>query len=314
MPKDHRQTAMWISLAVSFLMLAGKLTAYALTHSTALLADAAESVVHCAATGFAAFSLWYAARPADRSHPYGHGRIAYISVGFEGTLVFAASVAVIYCGVDGLIAGVQLRRAALGLGLGIATGLAVINIALATFLIQAGKKHRSLILTANGKHVLSDVWTTATAIVGLGAVTVTGIEWLDPVAAIGIGGYIMINGFRLLRKSVAGLMDELEPELSKRLMVCLEGAVRDHRITGFHQLRCRSLNDEVWIDIHIQVPGDLRLIEAHGRATQIEASLRALFPHHGTHVITHVEPEDHEGSHPTGHEMMTEPLGPTGSS
>ena len=300
MISEPRKLAMRISLLVSVLMLAGKLTAYALTHSTAMLADAAESVVHGAATGFAAFSLWYASRPADTAHPYGHGRIVYFSTGFEGALVLAASVAVVYTAVRGLIHGVELQR--LGVGLILAGSLAAVNLVLGLMLVSVGRKLHALVLVANGKHVLSDFWTTAGAILGVGLVKLTGVVWLDPVAALLLAGWIMITGISLVRRAYAGLMDEVDPQMSDRLMQGLEGAIRKGLITDYHELRCREINDQFFIDVHLLIAGAVPIAEAHARATQVEESLGKLFPEDRVRIASHIEPAEHETAHPTGHE------------
>lgn len=302
----RRRRVIIASLAISLAMLAGKSAAYVITGSTALFADAAESVVHCATTAFSAFSLWYAQRPADASHPFGHGRIAYLSIGAEGTLVIFASIAVIVGGIDGLVNGVALHQ--LGWGLAIASGLALMNLALATVLIRVGRRERSDILVANGFHVLSDVLTTAAAVVGLLLVLATDIHWLDPAAAMAIGGLILVSGLRLVRKAVAGLMDELDPTLSERVIGCLDDAVARREIEGFHQLRCRTLGHEIWIAVHVQVPDVLTVVDAHERATRVEAEIRALFPDRTVNVVSHVEPEDHAAAHPRGHEPAVDPL------
>lgn len=309
MSRDPRKIAITVSLLASVVMLAGKLTAYFLTHSTAIFSDALESVVHGAATTLAAFSLWYAARPADTGHPYGHGRIAYFSAGFEGALVFAASVAVIASGVIGLIRGPQLRH--LGVGLGIAGALAVINLVLGVALVRVGRRHNALILVANGKHVLTDMWTTAAAIVGVGLVMLTKIEWLDPVAALLIGGLIMASGVSLIRRSFGGLMDQVDPDVSRRLIESLQEQAAAGSIAGFHQLRCRSLNDELWIDVHLLVPGELPMVEAHTAVSRLEESIRRRFPNDKVHITSHIEPADHESAHPGGHKDATDPLSTT---
>lgn len=297
---------MFASLSVSLVMLAGKSTAYLLTGSTALFADAAESVVHCAATAFSAFSLWFAARPADTSHPYGHGRIAYLAIGAEGTLVILASVAVIVGGIDGLWHGVALER--LGWGLAIATGLALVNLVLAGVLIRVGRQERSELLVANGFHVLADVLTTAAAVVGLVLVLATQVTWLDPLAALGIGGLILVSGIALVRKAVAGLMDELDPTVSRQVIECLQAACERDQIRGFHQLKCRSLGDELWIAVHVQVPDALTVVEAHDRATRLEREVRGLFPGRIVNMLSHVEPEDHAAAHPRDHEPAIDPF------
>lgn len=303
---DPRKLAISISLLISIVMLVGKVAAYLLTHSAAIFSDAAESLIHGAATGLAAYSLWYAARPADTEHPYGHGRIAYFSAGFEGALVFAASIAIVYSGVRGLVYGTELRR--LEIGLVIAGGLALINLVLGLALVRIGRQHNALILVANGKHVLSDMWTTAAVILGVGLVMLTGVTWLDPVAALCIGAYIMLSGIGLIRRAFAGLMDQVQPELSQRLIDGLSATVSAGLIADFHQLRCRQVNDEIWVDVHLLVPGESTTLEAHGRVTRAEQSLRALFPADTLHITSHIEPADHTAAHPHGHPGTSDPL------
>lgn len=298
---------MRISLAMSAVMLAGKLTAYTLTLSRAVLADAAESVVHGVATGLAAFSLWYASKPADREHPYGHGRIAYFSAGIEGMLVFAAAVTVIYSGVQGLIVGVTLKQ--LGWGLGISIVLAAINLVLGFWLIRVGRQTNTLILIANGKHVLSDAWTTIAAIGGLTAVLLTGLEWLDPAVAIAIGGMIMWSGAEMIRESFVGLMDRVDDETTAKLIDAFDEQVGAGRITAYHELRCRQINDELAVDVHLLLPGAMSLEDAHERATEVEHAIAAAFSSHKLHVTSHLEPDEHGEAHPEGHSSRADPLG-----
>lgn len=307
MRADPRQVAILVSLAASVVMLAGKLLAYFLTHSAAIFSDAAESVVHGAATGLAAYSVWYAARPADRCHPYGHGRIAYFSAGAEGALVFAASLAVLWSGVESLVHGQTLRN--LGLGSGIAGGLALINLGLGLTLVRIGRKHNALILEANGKHVLSDMWTTVAALAGVGLVMLTGLTWLDPAAALLIGAYIMYSGVSLLRRSVSGLMDKVDPALAETLVASLRAQKQSGSIADFHEVRCRRLDDQIWVDLHVLVPGEVPMSDAHARVTRLETAVRASFPRDKVQITSHIEPADHEAAHPGGHDTPTEPLG-----
>lgn len=297
---DPRKLAMLVSLAAAVLMLAGKLTAYYLTHSAAIFSDAAESVVHGAATALAAFSLWYAGKPADLDHPYGHGRIVYFSAGFEGALVAGTAVLVLYSGVRGLIYGVNISN--LGLGLGISGALAAVNLVLGLALLRVGRTHNALVLVANGKHVLSDTLTTLAAIVGVGLVMLTGQTLFDPAAALLIGVLILASGLRLLREAFGGLMDEVAPEIIDQLADELQRQKQAGQIAGFHQLRCRLTNDQLWVDLHVLIPGDIPTREAHRRVTELEKALHGLPIEHQLRVTSHIEPADHAAAHPAGHE------------
>jgi cation diffusion facilitator family transporter len=256
-------------------------------------------VVHLAATGFATFSLSYAARPPDVNHLYGHGRIAYLSAGFEGALVLAAGLAVIGSGAVSLLRGPQLQR--LELGLAISGIVAAINLAVGVSLLVVGRRYHTFILIANGKHVLTDVWTTVAAIAGLGLVLWTGLTWIDGLVALVLGLVIVGSGGSLLRRSLAGLMDEVDQAFTGRLRDVLGGGVRDGVISDYHHLRCRQSDDQVWVDVHLLVPGELSTLEAHARATAIEQAMQRAFPELRLNVTTHIEPRDHARAHPGGH-------------
>lgn len=299
MKRDPRKIAMTISLAAAVVMLVGKLTAYFVTHSAAIFSDAAESVVHGVATALAAFSLWYADRPADVQHPYGHGRIVYFSAGFEGALVAATALVVVWSGVRGLIVGVDVTN--LTFGLVVSAGLAAINLVLGITLVRIGRQHNALVLVANGRHVLSDMFTTLAAIAGVGLVLLTGIQLFDPLAALVIGGLILLSGLRLLREAFGGLMDEVDPAVINQLAGELQRQQSSGQIAGFHQLRCRHTNDQLWVDVHILIPGDLPTREAHRRVTRTEEALHALPLPDELHVTSHIEPADHGAAHPEGH-------------
>lgn len=307
---DARYFAMTLSLAVAVVMLVGKLVASFITGSAAIFSDAAESVIHIAATGIAAYSLWASTRPADRDHPYGHGKFAYFSAGVEGGLILAAALSILYLGVRGLILGPELHR--LGTGLVIIAGLALVNLALGLFLIHTGKRHNALVLVANGQHVLTDVWTSGAIVVGVALVHFTGLTWLDPVAAIVAGLNILWTATHLLRQFFEGMLEKVEPHETQRLMTGLHRMVADGLLNAFHQLRHRRVGDEVWIDLHLMFPGDLTLTAAHERACEVEERLRGMFPGDRVYVNSHLEPADHghDRAHPDGHAAQTDALDP----
>ena len=183
-PQNSRpqRFAMRLWLGVGFFMLASKIAAYWLTGSAAILSDAAESVVHIVAVSFAAYSLWLSLKPPDHSHLYGHDKISFFSAGFEGAMIVMAAFYIIYVSIQKWMAGLKLEH--LGLGTGLIVLASLINGGLGFFLIAMGKKHRSLILEANGRHVLTDCWTSIGVVVGLTLAMFTGWLEFDPLVAI----------------------------------------------------------------------------------------------------------------------------------
>lgn len=287
--KDYQRTVMSASLAIAFLMLGGKYVAYSITGSSAILSDALESVVHLFATGFAAFSFWYAVRPPDDEHPYGHGKIAYFSSGFEGGLIMVAAFLIIATSVQALITGPELAR--LDIGLAITGGLMLINLALGSSLVLVGKRHDNLVLMANGRHVLTDMWTSLGVLVGVALVYLTGITWIDPVAAILVGLNILWTAFGLMRNAVQGLMDKVDPVVTAAILKALDEAVAQGVTLGHHKVRHRLVNSTYWVDYHIQFPDALSITEAHARAHRIEDTVKALFEGRPVIVTAHLEPE-----------------------
>jgi len=301
-----RRWAMSLSLGVSFLMLVGKLAAAYLTGSTAILSDAAESVIHLVATGFAGFSLWYAATPPDPDHPYGHGKIAYFASAVEGTLILLAAVGIAWMAVRDLMTGANLQR--LDDGLYLIGGLTAINLALGWYLIRTGRRTNSLVLVSNGQHVMTDMWTSLGVIVGVGLVWLTGVRWLDPVVGLAVAINILWTATSLLRRSVYGLMDEADPDATQALLDELADAKEEGTIAEFHQVRHRRSGDEVWIEYHLMFPGDMTIEEAHARSHTVEDRVDALFPDDDVHVTAHLEPRRHDDAHPEGHREPADPL------
>ena len=302
MPSDLRQTAMAASLAIAVLMLAGKMFAYVMTGSAAILSDAAESVVHIAATGVAGFSLWYARQGPDHTHPYGHGKIAYFSAGFEGAMILSAAAFIYYSSILELLEGPDLKH--LGLGIIITGALCLVNLVLGLFLVRVGKTRNSLILVANGKHVLTDMWTSAGVVVGVLIVQMTGLLWLDPIVAILVATNILKEAVGLIYGASKGLLDQADPTKTPLILEKLNEAVALGHITGYHQLRHRQSNDVVWVEVHLQVPGETSTDWAHTIATTVEDAIEAIFPDFTVNVTTHVEPDQHDAAHPEGHPRM----------
>jgi cation diffusion facilitator family transporter len=302
---DIRAAIMAASLAVSVLMLVGKLGAYFLTGSAAILSDAAESVIHGIATGIAALSMWYTRRPASRTHPYGFGKLAYFSAGFEGSLILSAALFIYYEAIRSLIAGPELKQ--LDWGLLITGGLAAINLVLGLSLVAVGKRHNDLILVANGKHVLTDMWTSALVVIGVFIVWLTDILWLDPATAIFAASNIVWSAVGLMRRSFSGLLDEADPAHSAQIIEALNAAKRDGLIHDHHQLRLRHSHQNIWVELHMLMPGTLPVSDAHTAVTRVEKSIQELFPQFQVHVTTHIEPSAHASAHPEGHGGMRAP-------
>jgi len=294
------------SFLVSFLMLVGKITAAYLTGSTAILSDAAESVIHLFATGFAGFSLWYAATPPDPNHPYGHGKISYFASAVEGALILLAAVGVAWTAVHDLMVGAELQR--LDIGLYLIGGLTIVNLVLGQYLIRTGRRTNSIVLVSNGQHVMTDMWTSLGVVAGVGLVWLTGIQWLDPVVGLLVAGNILWTASRLLRRSMYGLMDEADPEATKALLDELSSAVDEDLIAGVHQVRHRRSSDQVWIEYHLMFPGDMPIHEAHARSHEVEDRVNALFPDEDVHVTAHLEPRRHDEAHPDEHREPADPL------
>ena len=246
-----RLRAVGISLAVSVLLLAAKYHAYRLTGSTAILSDALESIVNVVAAVFAIGALIFAGRPADRNHPYGHGKMEFLSAAFEGGLIAFAALVILYEVVQSLIHGVELRS--LDLGLAIVLGAGLVNLALGYYLIRAGRRYDSLTLIADGRHVLADFYTSAGIVIGLLLVRVTGIVLLDPVVAAVVALNLMWTGVRLIRQAASGLLDEEDPALLDRLLNVLQphlgqGVIRVHHLRAIRAGRFHH------VDAHLVVP------------------------------------------------------------
>lgn len=283
-----------LSLLAGFFMLAIKLLAYFITHSTAILSDAAESVVHVVAVAFATYSLRLSTKPADRSHTYGHDRIAFFSAGFEGTMIIIAAIYILYESIHQWVGGLQLRSLDAGT---LFTALAtVVNACLGWYIVHNGRKHRSLLLVANGKHVLTDSWTSLGVIIGLVLIMITGWLPFDPILAIFVATNILWTGGKLIRQSVGGLMDESDPELDRTLRTILREETAKFNI-GYHGLRHRNSGNRVLVEFHLLFPDNIPIAQAHEQATVIEHDMRKAFPGQ-LEVISHLEPlTDHDQVH-----------------
>jgi cation diffusion facilitator family transporter len=269
-----RKRAAIISLIVGFGMFFFKIGAYLITGSAAIFSDAIESIVHVMATSMALYSIILSSRPADDSHPYGHGNVEYFSAGIEGFLIAVAAIVIIYESVVAILVGTELKQ--LGIGAIIITIASVVNLILGNYLIRTGKKTNSLTLVADGKHVLTDSITSFGVIAAVLLVIFTGIELLDPIIAILVALNILYTGYKLIRESIGGLMNEVKPETLKKLSDKLVSIKKDYWI-DIHELRFWQSGDKVFIDFHLILPYYFNIKQTHEEENTIEAELQKDF-------------------------------------
>ena len=281
-----RFRAMILAISVGGLLMTVKFVAYYLTDSTAILSDALESIINVVASGFALYSIYVSNQPPDTSHPYGHGKIEYFSVGFEGALIILAAVAILYKAIPAFFYPRMLAQ--LNVGILLLLGASVVNLVLGLFLIRTGRKTRSIPLVADGKHLLTDVYTSVGVIGGLLLVRLTGWHWWDPLAACAVAINIIITGWHLVKESIGRLMDEADPALLGRIVEILNDNRRPDWI-DVHQLRTRYYGDRVHVDFHLVVPRSFGLPEAHVEAEEIETMIVNTLDE-VAEVIVHVDP------------------------
>ncbi len=262
-----------------------KALAYLLTGSVGLLSDAMESLVNLAGAVMALSMLAVAARPADEDHPHGHGKAEYFSAGVEGTLILVAAASIAYAAVQRLRHPQPLEQ--VGLGLGVSVLASLVNLGVALILLRAAKQHRSATLDANAHHLLTDVWTSAGVLVGVGLVALTGWLRLDPLVAIAVALNIVWTGGRIVRDSVYGLMDAaLPPAEQEVLRQLLEPYERDG--VEYHALRTRQSGAQRFVSLHVLVPPEWTVQQGHDLVERIEADIRRALP--PVSVLTHLEP------------------------
>lgn len=275
----------WLSIAAAIATILLKGLAWKLTGSVGLLSDAIESFVNLAGAIMALWMLTLAALPADDDHAHGHGKAEYFSSAFEGFLILLAAVSIGYTAIDRLINPQPLE--AVGIGLLVSVVASVINFATARVLLEVGKKRNSITLEADAHHLMTDVWTSAGVIGGVGLVWVSGWLWLDPVIALLVAANIVWTGWQLMQRSAAGLMDiSLPVEKLNQVEALLAGYRRQG--LDFHALRTRQAGSRAFITLHVLVPGTWTVQQGHDWSERIEADIRHALP--GTHVTTHLEP------------------------
>jgi len=277
----------WLSVAAAVTTMGLKAVAYWLTGSVGLLSDAIESSVNLIGALMALTMLAIAARPADESHAYGHGKAEYFSSGVEGTLILVAAGSIAFAAIKRLIYPQPLEQ--VGLGLTVSIVASAINLGVALVLLQAAKKHESITLEANARHLMTDVWTSVGVLVGVGAVTLTGWVRLDPIVALVVAANIVWSGFHIVQDSVKGLMDSALPKDEQASIQQILVSYQQEGIE-FHALRTRQAGARRFVSMHILVPKSWTVQKGHELAEQIEATIRSTI--NNVTVFTHLEPLD----------------------
>jgi cation diffusion facilitator family transporter len=263
----------WVA-GISVLLLLLKFTAYYLTHSVSILTDAMESIVNVAAGFIGLYSLYIAAKPKDYDHPYGHGKAEFISAAIEGTLIVSAGTIIIYKAVRSFIKPVDLQK--LDYGIYLVAAAAVLNYLMSLFAVKRGKKNKSLALIASGKHLQSDSYSTLGIIAGLVIIYFTGLKWIDPAVAIIFGILIIYTGYKILRQSIAGIMDEADKELLTKMVAILNKNRRENWV-DLHNLRVIKFGSLLHFDCHLTVPWYLNVHEAHREIDALSALVKKEF-------------------------------------
>lgn len=282
----------YLAVGTAVFVISLKTVAWAITGSAGLLSDAVESLINLFAALLAVFVLRWSAKPPDDEHAFGHAKAEYISAGAEGAMIIAAAVSIAWIAIERLINPVPIEEAGVGLAIsGVATA---INLAVGLKLLQAGRAHRSLTLESDGRHVLTDVWTSFGVIAAVAAVAITGWDRLDPIIALIVAVNIVVTGFALIRRFTGGLMDRALPTEDLQR---IDEVLGEFRRTGisFHALRTRQAGRRSFASVHVLVPGDWQVQSGHDLVEEIEAKLRAAVP--GLSIFTHLEPLEDPVSH-----------------
>ena len=276
----------WLSIATAIATVAIKAYAAWLTNSMGLWSDAMESTVNLVAALVALWALKLAAKPADHNHDFGHGKAEYMSAAVEGTLIFVAAALIIYSAIQRLFAPQPLEQ--LGVGLALSMLATLLNLGTGLLLIRAGRTHRSITLEADGKHLLTDVWTSVGVLVAIGLVALTGWLVLDPIIALAVGANILFTGYTLVRRSVVGLLDAALPEDEVAIVSAVLADTCDDPRVEITELRTRESGRQRFVYATLSVPGGWTVRRSHVVADEVEHAVDVALP--GTTTFVHIEP------------------------
>lgn len=297
MKHDPVKRALLISLVVSGVSLLLKIVAFFITGSSAALSDSMESVVHFFAVAFVVYGYYLSLKPADDNHHYGHERIELLSVGAEGTIIIVAAITIVYYAVQSMVVGITIEN--IGTGMLMLVVAALVNLALGTYVLRVGKKHNNMMAISNGKHTLTDVWTSGGVVTALLAIHFTGWLYIDIIVSLMVAAYISWEAWKLLKFSVKGIMDTCDPDTDKAIRTELEKNLPEH-ITGWHHLRHRTSGKTTWIELHLIFSDDISLEQAHAEATVLERRLMDSLQTDSV-ITMHLEPHE---AHDRDHKML----------
>jgi len=278
---------MWMSVGAAVTTVSLKVLAAVITGSVGFLSDAMESGVNLVAAFVGLGALAVAARPPDSAHEFGHGKAEYLSAGVEGALVFVAAGAILWTSIQRLLHPIPLEQA--GWGLALSTGASLINLGVGLLLVRAGRRHRSMVLVADGRHLLTDVWTSAGVLVGITLVAIFGWQPVDPIVALLVGVNILRIGYDLVRRSLSGLLDAALPA---REIARIEAVLSRHRADAPVRIdapRTREAGRQRFVYLNVSVPGSWTVARSHDLADALERDIERELP--GAATFVHIEPE-----------------------
>ncbi len=282
----RKQRLILLSFVASVLLTGLKFFAYYLTSSNAILSDALESIINVIASGFAFYSIYLSSQPKDRNHPYGHGKVEFFSAGFEGALIVIASIFIVSEAISRMMNPAPIAN--LGQGVLFILATIIVNTLIGYKLIDEGKKSNSLALTADGRHLLSDSVSSVILIFSVGLIMLTGYLWIDSVASLFFGVFLAYNGFQLVRKSVAGLMDATDDVLLDKVVHTINQHKQAHWV-DLHNLRVQQYGSDLHIDCHLTLPYYWELQKVHESIHDFENVLKE--GHNGeTEIFVHADP------------------------
>jgi len=291
------EKALLVSFNISIISLMIKTGGYFITGSTTALADAAESVVHVLAVAFVVYGFRLSRKPADDKHLYGHERIEFLSIGVEGAVITLAGLTIAWKAIDNYIYGFEITQ--IGTGMAVMSAAAIINLTLGIYVLKVGRQERNMMAVSNGKHVLTDVWTTGGVIVTLFVIQLTGWVILDILVSLGVASYIIFEAFKLLKYAIDGIMDSRHPEIDRSLRNELKRELPG-KIKSWHNLRHRTSGQTTWVELHLVFDKKISLKEAHDQATLLERRLIDSIDHDAV-ITIHLEPEE---PHSKLHEVL----------